>query len=138
VAESAGPGPRVVVIEDDPDVLDLLDRYLRRLGWRVDLAASGEQGMELALADPPDAVLVDVLLPGIDGPAVVEALRRDGRTRGCRIVVTSVLDVEDLPEVGYDAVLPKPFQRVDVTRVFAAFDQAGPGRAGPDRDREDT
>jgi CheY-like chemotaxis protein len=114
-------GPRVVVIEDDADVLHLLDRYLRRLGWTVELAATGEQGVALALADPPDAVLVDVLLPGIDGREVVRALPDDIRTKGCHIVVTSVLDMDDLREVAWDAVLPKPFQRADVSRVFSSL-----------------
>ncbi|MGJ5830519.1 response regulator [Streptomyces ossamyceticus] len=73
------------------------------------LACSGEEGLGLAFGDPPDIAVVDVLLPGIDGREVVRRLRADKRTRGCRLVVSSVLDPEDLIGVA-DEVLAKPFR----------------------------
>jgi CheY-like chemotaxis protein len=104
----------VLVIEDDCDVLDLLDGHLTRLGCRVSRAHDGETGVELARRTVPDVVFVDVMLPGIDGQEVGRQLRRDARTAGCRIVGTSVLDVQDIEGPEFDAVLAKPFRRADV------------------------
>ena len=108
---------RVLIIEDDQDLLYLLHTHLRKLGCQVSLAASGEQGLALAFADPPDLAIVDIVLPGIDGREVVRRLRADPRTSGCRIAVSSVLDPDDLRDLEPDALLTKPFQR-DVREVL--------------------
>ena len=109
------------MIEDDADVLDLLLSHVRHRGCAVVGTSSGEQGRALAAAEPPDLVVVDILLPDIDGWAVVRGLRADLRTRRCRVVVSSVLDPQDLAEkVPVDALLPKPFSRGDVLAVLDA------------------
>jgi CheY-like chemotaxis protein len=110
-------GGRALVIEDEQDVLDLLGTHLGRLGYRVTGAGTGEQGLALAQADPPDMVVVDILLPGMDGREVVRRLREDPDTRACPIVVCSVLDRSDLEGVAADAVLAKPFGRAAVAQV---------------------
>jgi CheY-like chemotaxis protein len=104
----------VLLIDDERDVLDLLEGHLLRLGCRVTRAETGEAGLDLARAEPPDAVIVDVLLPGIDGREVTRQLRADERTRDCQIVVSSVLDPQDVGEISTDAVLIKPFRRTSV------------------------
>nr|BFE89455.1 hypothetical protein GCM10020093_120570 [Planobispora longispora] len=109
--------PRVLVIDDEQDVLDLLTRHLGGLGCQVRTANTGELGLSLAVRDPPDLVVLDVRLPGVDGREVTRALRADPRTRDCRIIITSVLDMEDLVDIHADAVLPKPFRRADVKKA---------------------
>src|SRR5690242_17713872 len=116
-------GGHALVIEDEQDVLDLLGAHLGRLGYRVTGAASGERGLELARADPPDVVVLDVLLPGIDGREVVRQLRAEPETRDCAIVLCSVLDRRDLDEIDADAVLTKPFGRAAVARVVEEIAQ---------------
>ena len=106
-----------LVIDDERDVLDLLDAHLSRLGYRVTGAQTGEQGLDLAVADPPDVVVVDMLLPGIDGREVVRRLRARPELRDCAIVVCSVLDPPDLADLAPDAVLTKPFGRAAVAAV---------------------
>ncbi|GAA2526758.1 response regulator [Pilimelia columellifera] len=108
-----------LVIEDEPDVLDLLARHISRLGMRVSRASSGGAGLTKALADVPDVVIVDINLPDIDGREVIRRLRADERTSDCSIVVCSVLDRDDLIALGADAILAKPFQRASVAEVFA-------------------
>jgi DNA-binding response OmpR family regulator len=112
--------PRVLVIEDDKDVSALLERHFRERGCPVAVAYSGEEGLGLAFADPPDIAVVDVLLPGIDGREVVRRLRADKRTRGCRLVVSSVLDPEDLIGLA-DEVLAKPFRQSAVARLVDSY-----------------
>jgi DNA-binding response OmpR family regulator len=108
------PAGHALVIDDERDVLDLLDAHLSRLGFRVTSAQTGEQGLDLAAADRPDVVVVDVMLPGIDGREVVRRMRADPELGDCAIVVCSVLDRADLGEIEADAVLTKPFGRAAV------------------------
>lgn len=110
--------PHAVVIEDERDILDLLQGHMRRLGFSVAAAQTGERGVDLALTEPPDVVLVDILLPGIDGREVIRRLRSDPRTEDCFVVVCSVLDPTDLADIDADAVLVKPFGRSSVARVM--------------------
>ncbi|AVV43299.1 response regulator [Streptomyces sp. ID05-04B] len=111
----------VLVVEDDQDVSALLKRHLSGLGCRVSVADSGEKGLDLAFADPPDMAIVDVLLPGIDGREVIRRLRADERTERCHLVVSSVLDQEDLVELGTDELLAKPFRQASVARLLASY-----------------
>jgi CheY-like chemotaxis protein len=117
--------PHVLVIEDDNDVAALLASHLHRLGCRVVVAGTGEAGLAAARGDRPDVVIVDVLLPGIDGREVVRTLRDEPQTSDCSYVVTSVLDRADLRAIGADAVLPKPFSRRDVARLLTSLDTLG-------------
>src|SRR5690349_3575366 len=110
-------GGHALVIEDERDVLDLLGVHLGRLGFRVTGAGTGELGLALALADPPDVVVVDMLLPGMGGDEVIRRLRAEPGTRECSIVVCSVLDPPDLVHLSADAVLTKPFGRDSVARA---------------------
>ena len=116
----------VLVIEDDPDVSALLTRHLGALDCRVTVADSGEKGLERAFADPPDMAVVDVLLPGIDGREVIRRLRADERTRGCYLVVSSVLDQEDLVGLATDGMLAKPFRQAAVARLLASYRSSVP------------
>lgn len=111
----------VLVIEDDPDVSALLKRHLGGLGCSVTVADSGEEGLDLAFADPPDMAIVDVQLPGIDGREVIRRLRADERTKRCHLVVSSVLDPEDLVELETDELLAKPFRQAAVARLLASY-----------------
>jgi DNA-binding response OmpR family regulator len=111
---------RVLVIEDEPDVMSLLVRHLRRLGCTVEEASTGLEGLRVARDNPPDVVVVDILLPDIDGNEVVRRLRAPGPTEACRVVTTSILDPSEYPEIG-DQVLNKPFDRNSVERMLAAL-----------------
>ncbi len=115
--------PRILVIEDDGDVLALLGSHLRRLGFDVLSAQSGEIGVAIASAERPDAVVVDLILPGIDGREVIRTIRADERLRGCRLIATSTLGEDDCRVLAVDAVLPKPFTRRDVAHALTVLDQ---------------
>ncbi len=111
------------MIEDDGDVLALLGSHLRRLGFDVLSAQSGEIGVAIASAERPDAVVVDLILPGIDGREVIRTIRADERLRGCRLIATSTLGEDDCRVLAVDAVLPKPFTRRDVAHALTVLDQ---------------
>lgn len=108
----------VLVIDDEEDVRSLFRTHLRGIGCAVRTAATGEEGLRLASEEPPDIVFLDMMLPGLEGSAVLGRLRTDPSTSPCRIAIASVLDHDDLIGLGADASLPKPFLRGDLVRVI--------------------
>jgi len=107
----ATPRAHILVVEDDPDVRELIERQLDGAGYRITLAATGQSAVTSALADPPDVVIVDVQLPDIDGREVIQILRADDRTRRARILICSIVDPDDLGATARDAELAKPYRR---------------------------
>jgi signal transduction histidine kinase/CheY-like chemotaxis protein len=83
---------RILLIEDDVRSAELIRTYLVKAGYRVEMAATGETGLHAARLNPPDAVLLDVVLPGIDGWAVIRELKRDGLLSSIPVLFISVVD----------------------------------------------
>jgi signal transduction histidine kinase/DNA-binding response OmpR family regulator len=91
------PGkPRVLVIEDDPAAAELLRVHLDGAGYAVLIATAGRQGVSWAAQTRPDAILLDILLPDIDGWEVLQRLKSDARTRAIPVMVVSVVDDRQL------------------------------------------
>ncbi len=87
-----GPGPTVVVVEDDRRSFDLLRVYLETAGARVVSARDGEEGLDTVRRLSPAGVILDILLPGIDGWEVLAQLKADPETAAIPVVVVSMLD----------------------------------------------
>jgi signal transduction histidine kinase/DNA-binding response OmpR family regulator len=87
-----GPGPTVVVVEDDRRSFDLLRVYLEAAGARVVSARDGEEGLDTVRRLSPAGVVLDILLPGIDGWEVLARLKADPRTTAIPVIVVSMLD----------------------------------------------
>ena len=118
------PNERILVVEDEQDILDLLRYHLTREGFTVDGATSGEEGLKLARTYTPDLLLLDLMLPGIDGLEVCRRLKRDQSTDNVAILVLSAKgeesDVVTGLELGADDYVTKPFSpRVLLARVKA-------------------
>ena len=77
MASSAAHATRVLVVDDDPDLCEALSDRLRGLGFQVATAGSGAEALRLVREDPPAIVLLDLVLPGMDGMAVLDAIRRE-------------------------------------------------------------
>ena len=106
----------ILVVDDDPDCREIAARLLERAGYRTRRAASGEECMRIALAEPIDVVLLDVMMPGMDGFAVCEALRRAGK-RIPIILLTARDDMDTRLEgmhLGVSEFLTKPINRVEL------------------------
>lgn len=103
--------PAILVVEDQPALARLLQKVLAEEGFRVRLAFDGPAGRDAALAEPPDAVILDVGLPGLDGLAVCRAIR----ARGLRMPVLMLTARDSVPdrvaglEAGADDYVLKPF-----------------------------
>jgi signal transduction histidine kinase/DNA-binding response OmpR family regulator len=87
-----GSASRILVIEDDPGAVRLLRTYLEGEGYEVEVAPDGEAGMAAASREAPDAIILDVLLPGIDGWEVLRRLKADPALRDLPVVVVTVVD----------------------------------------------
>ena len=129
----------IVVVEDDPNIADLLDMYLRQAGFRVVQAADGEQGLAVIDRERPRLVLLDLGLPGAaDGLEVCRALRSAPKTAALPVIVLTARDGEiDRVlglELGADDYVTKPFSpREVVARVKAVLRRAdGPPREDPE------
>jgi PAS domain S-box-containing protein len=119
-AESdSAPGGLVLVIDDDPAVRDLLSRALAKEGIRIRHAADGEDGIRLARALRPDAITLDVMMPNMDGWAVLSTLKADPELAGIPVVMITVVDDKRFGhDLGADAYLTKPIDRERLASVL--------------------
>jgi CheY-like chemotaxis protein len=103
---------RILVVDDEPLNVELLDQELADLGYAVDAAMNGRDALDQVRSDPPDLILLDVLMPGIDGIEVCRQLKNDPATRLIPIVImTALSDREDrirAVEAGANDFLTKP------------------------------
>lgn len=116
----------VVVVEDDAEIGALLDTYLRRAGFRVLLATSGERGLELAQLHQPQLVVVDIGLPGIDG---LETCRRLRERSDVPVLFLTARDAEvdrlAAFDGGADDYVTKPFSPREIVRRVEAITRRG-------------
>jgi DNA-binding response OmpR family regulator len=113
---------RVLVADDDEDIVDLLRMNLAAGGYEVEAAYDGEQAWEAVLASPPDLVVLDVMMPKMDGLEVLARLRAEPRTREVPVVMltarTTDTDVWQGWQAGADYYLTKPFDLRELLRFI--------------------
>ena len=117
---------RILLIEDEPDLAEVLQYNLEKEGFQVDLAPRGDTGLELVRREIPDLLLLDLMLPGIDGLEVTRLLKRDPATAHLPIVMLTARseEVDRIVglELGADDYISKPFSpREVVLRVKAVL-----------------
>ena len=112
----------VLVIDDDPAVRDLVQRYLVKEGFSVTLAASGAEGLELARKLKPRVITLDVMMPGMDGWAVLTSLKADPALAAIPVVMMTISDQRDLGfSLGAVDYFTKPIDRDRLTAVLARY-----------------
>jgi two-component system phosphate regulon response regulator PhoB len=117
---------RILVVDDEEDILELVRFHLAREGYQLTLAASGEEALKKARLETFDLVVLDLMLPGLDGLEVAKALKADARTKNLPIVMLTAkgedADVVSGLEIGADDYVTKPFSpRVLTARVKAVL-----------------
>lgn len=132
----------ILVIEDEEDVTDLIRYHLKKAGFRVLIAGDGATGLEVAGSEHPDAIILDLMLPRLNGLEVAKRLRVQERTRETPLLMLSAKGelesrIKGL-ELGADDYLPKPFSpRELVLRIQALLRRSTapaatvPSAAGP-------
>jgi two-component system phosphate regulon response regulator PhoB len=120
------PSEKILVVEDEESIQELIRYNLAKEGYQVSCALSGEKGLEAARTGNPDLVLLDLMLPGLDGLDVCKELKRDPATQGIAIImVTAKGDETDIVtglELGADDYVIKPFSpKILLSRVKAVL-----------------
>jgi CheY-like chemotaxis protein len=115
------PIPRVLVVDDDAVIVRLLEVNFRLSGFEVETATSGEEAIRKAAELHPDVIVMDVMMPGLDGWAVTERLREDPGTAETPIVLLSARVRDDDRSRGYALgvvdYVNKPFDPTDLVEV---------------------
>ena len=107
---------RVLIIDDDPHVREMLRDFLIGHGYEVVAAGTGAQALEAVPAFQPDAIMVDMLMPGLSGTDVLDALRRAGVTVPAILISVHHVALRE----GFFGVLHKPFNLRTMAEVVAA------------------
>jgi signal transduction histidine kinase/CheY-like chemotaxis protein len=123
MAKSANSEKTVVVIDDDHSILELAERILTKEGYKTVLIDNGQLGLQIVRATKPDYVILDIMLPGSDGWALLNQIKRDRDCNNVKVLMLSVLDERQRADKdGADGFISKPLDRDIVMQVI---EQAG-------------
>ena len=126
--------PKILIIDDEQSIIDLVSAYLRPEGYEVHTATDGPAGLKAARSIKPDLIVLDIMLPGLDGIEVLTQLRRESEVYV--IMLTAKTEETDKIiglSVGADDYLTKPFSpRELVARIKAALRRYGKSGSIPD------
>lgn len=112
----------ILIVDDYEDNRELLRLMLEAAGHSVREAGSGQAGLQMALDEAPDLILVDLSMPGLDGWGVLRELRADERTRHVPCAAVTAFDDGERQGAlaqGFDAYLPKPYHRTELLETVA-------------------
>ncbi|MEQ8347487.1 MAG: response regulator [Sneathiellaceae bacterium] len=109
---------RVLIAEDEPNIVESLSFLLRREGLEVSAVLDGEETLRALQADLPDILILDVMLPSLDGFSILKQIRANPRLKALRVIVLTAKgqaqDRRTAEEIGADAFITKPFSNKDV------------------------
>ena len=128
-ADSAAAGtipPSILVVEDDQDIRELVSYNLLKEGYRVTGVSSGEEALRIARSQPPELILLDLMLPGVDGTTICQALKADPKTAGILVIMLTAKgeesDIIGGLNQGANDYVTKPFSpKVLMARVRAVL-----------------
>ena len=110
--------PTILIADDEPSMLELINAILENQGYNLEFASNGEQVIQKASVLNPDLILLDIMMPDMDGIKVCETLRRDKKLGEIPIVIVSALDDRDIRiasiEAGVDDFIAKPIDRAEL------------------------
>jgi len=117
---------RILLVDDEDDIREVAAISMQAVGgWQIVSASSGTEAIATALAEQPDAILLDVMMPDIDGPTTFKRLQDDPRTRDIPVILltakTQVADLARFEQLGVAGVLSKPFDPMLLSAQVAAL-----------------
>ena len=122
-ARGASRRPRVLIVDDDPLIRNVVRAVLEDGSYDLEEAASGEEALRAASLRPPDVVLLDVMMPGLDGFEVAVRIKKDARLKEAVVVMLTAKDApEDRRrgmEAGADAYFTKPFSPLELLSTLS-------------------
>ncbi len=126
---------RVLIVEDDQKIASFIEKGLKAVGFAVDHAADGEEGLDLVLSEPYDAAIIDLMLPKRDGLSVIETMRRE-KINTPVIILSAKGSIDDRVkglQTGSDDYLTKPFAFSELLARVQALIRRSTGAAEPTR-----
>jgi len=116
----------ILLVDDEQDIREVAALSLQAIGgWRVSSAADGGRALVMALAEQPDAILLDVMMPGLDGPATFKRLQDNPQTRDIPVIFLTAkaqsADRRKFAELGVAGTLTKPFDPMTLTDQIATI-----------------
>ena len=121
---------RVLLAEDELNIVESLSYLLERAGYEISVETDGRDALQTALSDTPDVLVLDVMLPGLDGYEILRQLRTDERTKDLPILMlTAKGQAEDRQtafDLGADMFITKPFSNTDITDAVNALSAGRP------------
>jgi two-component system alkaline phosphatase synthesis response regulator PhoP len=115
----------ILIVEDDPKSLTLTRDLLQISGYTTIEATNGEQGVELAKANKPDLILMDIMMPKMDGYSACKAIKADEATKKIPVVMLTAVGYELNKElarrIGADGYVTKPFSRQELMAAISPF-----------------
>ena len=130
---------KIVVIEDEPDIVEVLSYNLKREGFNVVSVERGDEGLNAVRNQSPNLVILDLMLPGIDGLSLCQQMKSDPLIKEIPIIIISAKgeesDVVIGLELGADDYLPKPFSPRELLARVKAVMRRGPINEEPNKKR---
>jgi DNA-binding response OmpR family regulator len=119
--------PRILLVDDDPAILKLLDVNFRMEGFDVEAVSHGEDALAAVSRDVPDVVVLDLMLPGMDGREILRRLRDDPTTAAVPVVFLTARGRDDAAAGEAERYVQKPFDTVDLVATVRSLVEDGPG-----------
>ena len=124
----------ILVVDDEPQIVELVGDYLKQAGFRVVTAGDGQTALTLARHERPDLVVLDLMLPELDGFEVLERLRASPQTADVPVLVLTVkarpADRRKALEMGADGYLVKPHRSAELVSLVGSLLREGRGGGG--------
>ena len=132
---------KILIVEDERDIVRLLDYNLKKDGYRTAQTQNGRAALDLAVKEKPDLIILDLMLPGMDGLEVCKLLKKDARTAHIPIIMLTAKSAESDKivglELGADDYVTKPFGVKEllarIKAVLRRFRPEAPSAAGPEK-----
>ncbi|HNT42275.1 MAG TPA: response regulator, partial [Tenuifilaceae bacterium] len=131
------PGYRILIVDDEPDIIEFLSYNLTKEGYEVDTATNGRRAIEKATEFSPDLILLDVMMPDMDGIETCQELRANPLTKDCLIAFLTARSEDYSQIAGYDAggddYISKPIKpKVLISRIKALLKRSGSLEEAPE------
>jgi DNA-binding response OmpR family regulator len=113
--------PRILLVDDDPAILRLLDVNFRMEGFDVDATSHGEEALAAVARQAPDVIVLDLMLPGMDGREILGRLRAEPATAGVPVLFLTARGRDDAAAGGAERYIQKPFDTVELVSTVRAM-----------------
>ena len=119
--DTAAKKPKVLIIDDSPTIRRIVQRVFEREGFEVSFASEGSEGVRLALMNPPNIIILDIMMEGLHGFEVCKMLRANSSMRRTAIIIMSGRsykpDIDMAMELGADSYIVKPFSSEEILKI---------------------